>query len=139
MIEDLLKLHEGVRRFPYKDTKGNITIGIGRNLTGKGLSESEIYFLLENDINEAQRDLFINLSWTLGLDKVRQVALIDMCFNMGIKGLLTFKNTLPLIKNGKYEQAAKNLRKSKWYKDVKSGRGERIIGMIVTGKWPEDL
>ena len=41
-IEDLLILHEGVRRKPYLDTVGELTIGVGRNLDAMGLEENEI-------------------------------------------------------------------------------------------------
>ena len=47
-----LKVHEGVRDKVYLDTEGIETIGVGRNLKDKGLSEDEIDYLLQNDISE---------------------------------------------------------------------------------------
>ena len=43
-----------------------------------------------------------------------QDALCEMAYQMGVAGLLGFKNTLALIKERKYTQAAENMLKSKW-------------------------
>ena len=45
-----LNRDEGNRLKPYTDTKGNITIGVGRNLTGNGISAGERDFMLSNDV-----------------------------------------------------------------------------------------
>ena len=52
------------------------------------------------------------------LDTVRQDCLINMCFNMGMVGLLKFKKSLLLIEAGEYSQASIELLNSKWAKDV---------------------
>lgn len=52
------------------------------------------------------------------LDTVRQDCLINMCFNMGMVGLLKFKKTLLLIEAGEYSQASIEMLNSKWSKDV---------------------
>ena len=39
---------EGVRTTPYLDSKGNVTIGVGRNLTGLGISITELFALVPN-------------------------------------------------------------------------------------------
>jgi len=45
-LEEQLKLHEGIKLYPYKDTKGKWTIGVGRNLTDVGISARELLFIL---------------------------------------------------------------------------------------------
>ena len=47
LIEQL-RLHEGVEHMPYKDTVGKLTIGVGRNLDDRGLSDDEIDYILSN-------------------------------------------------------------------------------------------
>ncbi|HQN14652.1 MAG TPA: hypothetical protein PLP74_21275, partial [Quisquiliibacterium sp.] len=110
LIEQL-RLHEGERRKPYRDTVGKLTIGIGRNLDDNGLRRDEIEYLLANDIADARADLDRYLPWWRGLDPVRQRVLIDMVFNMGMGapnrgGLLSFVNTLSEIRRGNYGIAA---------------------------------
>lgn len=128
-----LDLHEGLELKPYKDTVGKITIGVGRNLTDRGISKEEAYYLLRNDVSITITDLDKNLSWWKTLDEVRQRVLADMCFNLGISKLLGFKNTLELIRKGDYESAASAMLNSLWAKQVK-GRAIRLANMMRTGK-----
>lgn len=129
---DQLTLHEGRRRKPYKDTVGKLTIGVGRNLDDVGLSDDEIDYLLINDIKRVEDNLDKNLPWWRGLNTVRQRVLIDMCFNMGIGGLMGFKNTLENIRKGNYSAASAGMLKSLWAKQVK-GRATRLAEMMRTG------
>jgi lysozyme len=128
---DQLALHEGRRAKPYQDTVGKWTIGCGRNLTDKGLSESEIDYLLMNDIRECTDDLKTFLWWD-DLDEVRRNVLIDMRFNLGPSRFRGFKATLAAVAMGDYVTASDQMRKSKWYRQVK-GRGERLARMMATG------
>lgn len=132
LIEQL-KLHEGVRDRPYKDSVGKLTIGVGRNLTDKGLKPKEIEYLLMNDIMDCIDDLNKYLPWWRQLNEVRQRVLMDMCFNLGIGGLLGFKNTLAFIQSGDYEQASQNMLLSKWAGQV-GQRARRLSEMIRTGQ-----
>jgi lysozyme len=117
-IIDLLIKHEAFRLFPYTDTVGKLTIGVGRNLTDVGITNEEAMLLLTNDIKKAQDQLNIHLPWfSTAPDKVKLV-LTDMAFNMGIGGLLQFKNTLELIRTGKYEEASVAMLQSLWAKQV---------------------
>ena len=131
-LEGLLKLEEGVKLFCYQDTTGNNTIGIGRNLSAKGIRMSEALLMLDNDINEAITELTNNLSLYLQLDDIRKIVLIDMTFEMGIHGLLSFKNMLSLLEAGKYEDASKDMLNSLWAKQVPS-RAQKLSYMIETG------
>lgn len=135
MIKNLksqLLRHEGLRLKPYKDTTGNITIGVGRNLSGKGISRVEAFLLFQNDIAEVFDSLDKNLPWWKTLDEVRQQALANLCFNTGIGTLLKFKNTLQALKLGHYKAAANGIRSSKYATQV-GKRAEEIAEMIETG------
>lgn len=131
-IETQLRKHEGVRNKPYADTVGKITIGVGRNLTDVGLSDAEIDMLLANDINRTVADLDRELSWWRNLNEARQRVMIDMCFNLGIGGLLTFKNALAMIQSGQYDLASTNMLKSKWASQV-GIRADTLSKMMRTG------
>lgn len=135
-LEQLLTLHEGKRNKPYKDTVGKTTIGIGRNLDDKGLSDSEVLFLFRNDLQQHSKEVEQAFPWVSGLDPARRAVLIDMCFNMGIGGLSQFKRTLELIRNGEYEKAAVAMLQSKWATQV-GNRAKRLSEMMRTGSWPK--
>ncbi len=108
-IKAQLVRHEGLRLKPYRCTAGKLTIGIGRNLDDCGISQTEAYVILENDIPRSGRGQAQNCEQQLldeipeiynGLDKVRKSVLLNICFNLGIGGLRSFNNTLALIACG---------------------------------------
>lgn len=134
-LKDLIKLHEGKRNKPYTDTVGKLTIGVGRNLTDRGLRDSEVDFLLENDLAEVTEELRQRLPWTERLDPVRKMVLQDMMFNMGWPVLSQFKNTLGFVQRAEYEKAATAMLQSKWATQVKT-RAVRLAEMMRSGKWP---
>lgn len=133
-----LRLHEGERLKPYRCTAGKLTIGVGRNLEDRGITAEESAYLLGNDIDRFHAALLRKLPWASQLDEVRQRVLLDMAFNLGIQGLLTFKNTLATIKAGDYEKAGPMMLDSRWAGQV-GERAERLSAMMVTGKDPREL
>ncbi len=133
-----LRLHEGERLKPYRCTAGKLTIGVGRNLEDRGITREESAMLLANDIAAEERELLRALPWVAQLDEVRQRVLLDMSFNLGIVGLLGFKNTLATIRAGDYTKAAAMMLDSKWARQV-GQRAERLSRMMATGKDPREL
>ncbi len=118
-IKAQLVRHEGLRLKPYRCTAGKLTIGIGRNLDDRGISQKEAYAMLERDIVECEQMIMGEIPATFtALNEVRQSVLLNMCFNLGIKGLLEFKNTLAFISAGDWERAANGMLASKWAKQV---------------------
>ena len=69
-------------------------------------------------------------------EKCRTEALLDMAYNMGVVGLSRFTNTLKLVHKEEYKDAAWNLVKSRWYKQVKR-RGRAIFYMMFFGQYPK--
>jgi lysozyme len=118
MIKELLKKHEGLRLKPYRDTVGVLTIGYGRNLESRGITEQEADMMLENDIKWFTRQLQMELPWFDSKPENVKTVLVNMAFNLGVGGLLGFKNTLKLIEDGKYEEASKAMLKSLWAQQV---------------------
>jgi lysozyme len=123
-IKEQLLRYEGLRLKPYRCTAGKLTIGIGRNLDDCGISQKEAYALLDNDIRNCEQQLLDEIPVIYNaLDEVRQSVLLNMCFNLGLKGLLGFNNTLAFIAAGDWERAANGMLASKWAKQV----GRRAI------------
>ena len=137
-LEQLIALNEGKCNKVYNDTLGIPTIGIGRNLRDKGLSDDEVAYLFDNDVKECTAWMRTNLPWFDDLDVVRKAVLIDMRFNLGGSGLLGFKNTLELIKNKQYTDAAVAMGQSKWATQV-GERAKRLQRMMAFGDWPPEV
>jgi len=131
---DTLRRHEGVKNTLYKCTSDKWTIGVGRNLEDVGLSEEEIDFLLLNDIIRT-KDLMDNyMPWHKDLDEVRQEALINFVFNVGIGTAMKFKNGMSSLEEGDYPSAAAHMLDSAWAKQV-GDRAIEITQMIETGEY----
>jgi lysozyme len=133
-ITEQLIRDEGLRLKAYRDSVGKLTIGVGRNLDDEGISKEEATHLLENDVSSHLADLEEHLPWATDLSDARKGVLLNMCFNMGIGGLLQFKNTLAHIQKGEYAEAASGMLTSHWAKQV-GKRAIRLSKQMATDEW----
>jgi len=132
IVDDLIR-DEGMRLKPYRDTTGHLTIGVGRNLDDVGITKSEAMRMLGNDIEKCKRQLTDQLPIYSTLDAVRQEVLINMCFNLGIKGLLGFKDMIASLEIGNYIQASKDMKNSLWARQV-GDRADRLALKMQRGE-----
>ncbi|MBC3931967.1 glycoside hydrolase family protein [Undibacterium curvum] len=142
LIAELIR-DEGMRASPYKDTKGILTVGVGHNLQAHPLpgeaypmTDARIKAVLASDLKALFADLDTRLTWWRGLDEVRQRVIANMAFNLGVSGLLQFKNTLADAQRGDYIAAATGMRASLWAKQV-GGRATRLSEAMQTGIMPK--
>jgi len=130
-----LKIDEGVRLKAYLDTVGVWTVGYGHAHVAPGtvwmLEQAEAALI--EDVRKHNKELAEALPWLSSLDPVRRRVLQNMSFNLGVKGLLGFKNTLEAVRTGRYNQASAGMLASKWAKQVK-GRAVRLADEMLTGK-----
>jgi lysozyme len=138
LIEKMLMLHEGLKQKPYLDTMSKLTIGVGRNLTDKGISQEEAQLMLQNDLLEVRDALRRNLPWTATLDVTRYSVLQDMSFNLGLAGLLKFPKFLSFVQHEDWDAASEAGLQSKWARQVPS-RATRLMEMMRTGEIPTEL
>ncbi len=122
-IKEQLIKHEGLKLNPYKCTSGKLTIGVGRNIEENGISEDEAHFMLVNDINKSISELQSIFSKYKFFSENRKKALIDMIFNLGKTRFLKFKKMIKAIKEDDWNEASKEAKDSRWYKQVKSRGG----------------
>lgn len=134
-LEDQLIKHEGYRQFPYRDTVGKLTIGIGRNLDDVGITDDEAKYLLRSDIKKCIQQLEDAFYWFPNMNQARRDALTNMCFNLGFTRLNGFRNTLIALADEDYELAAKEALDSKWARQV-GKRANDIAYMIKEGLYP---
>ena len=132
-LKTLLINHEQYRQFVYTDTTGHLTIGIGRNLTDRGISTTEAFQLLDDDILYFTGKLTHFLNFFTKLSEPRQIVLIDMCFNLGIQGLLGFKEMILALESHDYERAANEILNSKWAEQVHE-RATSLAEIMRTGE-----
>lgn len=127
---------EGFVSTAYQDHLGYWTIGIGRLVDkrrGGGITLDEAMYLLDNDINRKLEALESRWPRYKELSEVRQRAVLNMCFQLGVDGFMKFKKAITAMEIGNYERAALELLDSKWAKQTPS-RAKRICAMIKTNK-----
>ena len=133
---DQLSRHEGFKSHAYKDTGGVLHIGIGRNIDedGIGISEGEAYQLLRNDVVRVQGELTEAFDFYKHLDPVRQDALCNLCFNLGLPRLKKFKLALGHLGNGNFGESADEFLDSLWATQV-GQRAVEVADMIRAGEY----
>lgn len=133
-LREMLQKHEGLRLKAYKCSSGKTTIGFGRNLDDKGITEEEANWLLSNDIEEITQQAQDNFPWFDSLDEVRQNVILDMIYNLGIAGFLKFKLMIHFLEIGDYTQASIEMKDSKWFNQV-GERATELCKMMYTGNY----
>ena len=133
-FEDQLIDHEGLELKPYHCTADKLTIGVGRNIQDRGITEDEARYLLKNDIKIVEDELLTRQPVVAGLDSVRQRVLVDMGFNLGLPILMKFQNMWSAIENEDYHEAARQMMDSRWADQV-GRRAERLAQAMSSGEW----
>lgn len=138
LIESI-KVNEGFRANIYQCTAGVDTIGYGFNVNY--LEEDELalnngvvepmtpevaHKILELKLEKLKAALIREFSWVEQKPVIVQEALLEMAYQLGIPKMKSFSQTLTYIKEDNYQQAAINLRKSKWAKQTPK-RVENLI------------
>lgn len=133
-----LNRDEGRVRWAYQDSEGYWTCGVGfliDHRKGALIPDAVIDFWLGYEIDIVASGLNAALAWWPDLDDVRQRALVNMGYQMGVDGLLEFKTMLRLISEGEYDEAADDAARTPWAKETPE-RALRVITMIRTGVAP---
>ena len=130
----MLIRYEGLRLKPYRDAKRKLTIGVGRNLDDAGITRAEALMLLDNDIATVRRDVKRAFPWFPGLDPVRKDVVLNMVFNLGLPRFRRFEKTIAAIRAGDWENAAREMLKSRWANQA-GKRATELAAMMERGKY----
>lgn len=134
MIEQIaedLRRHEGCVLHAYKDHLGYLTIGIGRMIDKErngGISADEAEYLLKNDIDRVASRLQHERGFRQAPSTVKR-ALVNMAFQLGFAGLLSFKKMWKHLEDSNYAAAADEALDSKWAEQTPK-RAEEVAGWI---------
>jgi len=150
----MIAIHEGIVLNVYQDHLGIDTVGIGRNLEDRGitdgelsyinktmddiydsgLTEEEAYYLCMNDIAIVEKELLNSKPIVNQLNDVRQMVLVDMAFNMGVPRLKLFKNMWLAIEKVNYPLACEEMIDSRWASQV-GNRAMKLSLAMKNGEW----
>lgn len=126
--------------YPYKDIKGNYTIGYGHYLGkkdsdaikySKGISSTDAHNLLVKDMKRTHAD-FISLLQkrnAVNLTKEQQRILYEMAFTMGIDKLNRFNGLWKSVQHQNDKKFKKEIKNSLWFRQV-GQRGEMLLSSL---------
>lgn len=116
--------------------KGTPTVGIGRNLIARGISDSECETLFANDCVALEVDL-ARLTWIRGLSPKRQMVVYSLYFNVSLGSprhfIATWPNFLSQMKAGLFTAAAQNLRTTEPWATQVGERANRLAECVQYG------
>lgn len=138
-----LEVDESFRPFLYDDANGkallrgstivgNPTIGIGWSVSTRPLAHDQARIVCGWHVDDAWGTLVHAVPWVQGLSEVRQRALANMAFQIGVTGLLKFDTFIGLMQAGHFDEAAADLATTLWFKQS-GNRGPRIQALIKGG------
>lgn len=143
-VADRIKKFEGFKSKKYKCVVSGVKLqgygkSIGNKRTPSSISEKQAETWLIADLVKCTNDLDAKLPWWRDLSSVRQSAMLDLTYNMGIDKLLKFKQFITYMKRGSYAKAAKSLmhtgkRKTKYATQV-GIRAIEVSTAIKTDLW----
>jgi lysozyme len=140
LLEQRIIEDEGYIPHVYSDSLGYDTIGVGfcvdKAVPGAGLRNEEIEFILSNRIQLIKKEL-LQHSFYNDLDSVRQEAIINMAYNLGVPKLLKFKYMIAAIKKQDWKSVYNEALDSRWAAQVKQ-RAIRIALCLKNGVWPDN-
>ncbi|GAA7400786.1 lysozyme [Helicobacter pylori] len=115
---------EGFSLSVYTDKTGHPTIGYGYNLSvysyeGKRITKA--YGLLTDILKENYKAI-LSYGWYKNLDAMRRMVILDLSYNLGLNGLLKFKQFIKAIEDKNYALAVERLQKSPYFNQVKKER-----------------
>ena len=143
---DILVSEEGFEEYPYVDTEGYVTIGYGLKISAamQPFSDFNSFPLMPQSVAEEwMKSIVTGLHRDMhnidALDKVlaesniaRTAVLLSMAYQVGLDGLLKFKNTLALLEDRNFEGASIEMLDSKWHTQS-ANRAERHADMMNGG------
>jgi lysozyme len=133
----MLCIDEGVKHYAYRCPAGFLTIGVGHNLDAKGVSDQAIKAMLDDDIDDA-RDAAIRCFGEVqfgAFSVFRQMAILNMIFNLGEQGFLKFAETIELMKARRWVDAAARIAKTPYATQV-GDRARRVCMMLRDEGFP---
>lgn len=147
-LREDIERDEGLRLRVYPDTNGHPTVGWGHKvLPEDGLMLGDVIPMeraerfLEHDLAGVVA-LFARLpkAYRAALNPARRRVVCNMLFNMGLRGVLRFKDMWKAILRGDWESAAKEMIDSLWANqtgdptDNRLDRAERLAEIMRRGE-----
>ncbi len=121
---------EGFESRAYQCPAGKLTIGYGTNIE-VGLSKEEGLLLMAHRLNKSRNALQAQVPFFTDLPSEVQFVLTDMAYNLGVAGLLAFRNAFAAAERADWATMAQELMDSRWYRQT--GNRSRALVAVIEG------
>ena len=128
-IINSIKAHEGYEPMVYQCTEGHDTIGVGFKVDDLFLSEKVCDLILEEKLNDLIPRIERKLSWFRYTQDEVKLVIVNMCYQMGLTGVLKFKRALAAMEIKNWEMAADEMLDSLWARQT-SRRANELADLI---------
>lgn len=138
---ETIKSDEGYRLKPYYCSAGYPTVGYGTKIGPLNapldmyvfsMPESAAHVMVVATVDELCDELMAKLPWFARMPNVAQMVLMCMAYQLGVQGLLGFKNTLRHMEAKLFREAAKEMMNSKWARQDSPARAKRMSDLVST-------
>ena len=117
-LEKEIKEHEGYRSTVYRCTEGYETIGYGFAIKDLYLTEEVCDIILKQKIAELELRIHQKFDWYKNSPKEVKNVVLNMCYQMGVRGFSKFKKTIYYLETEQYTEAADEMLDSRWAKQT---------------------
>ena len=93
IVEDIKK-HEGFRPKVYECTEGYDTIGYGFAIKDLTMDEDVATLILMKKLHALLQRITVAFPWFKDIDETAKKVVINMCYQLGIRGFSKFKKTI---------------------------------------------
>jgi len=124
-----IKRNEGFEPRVYKDSLGYDTIGYGFTIKYLVLSTDTADLILKDMLISLIAEVGERMPWVLHMPEQIQNVIIEMCYQMGIGGFLTFPKTIGYFQTRQWREAAKEMLDSTWHKQTPE-RAEELSKLV---------
>lgn len=113
-----IKKHEGFEPKVYKCTEGYDTIGYGFAIKDLIIDKDVADLILMKKLHKMLERITVAFPWFANIDNEAKAVVVNMCYQLGIRGFSKFKKTIYLLETEQYEEASVEMLDSLWAKQT---------------------
>jgi len=133
MLVESVKRHEGFRARAYQDTLGHWTIGYGTLLETLEIDTDQAEDWLLERLHHSE-DGVAAMDGYQDAGAARQAVLVEMAYQLGVRGCLRFFRMWSAIADLDWTAAAREMLDSRWAKQT-PGRVAELAARLQYGTW----
>ena len=117
-IVDDIKRHEGFESKVYECSEGYDTIGYGFAIKDLVIDKDVADLILMKKLHILLQRIIVAFPWIKDIDEIAKKVVINMCYQLGIRGFSKFKKTIYYLETEQYEEASIEMLDSLWAKQT---------------------